>query len=321
MRSGVNIFLPLIFLFLIGVSSAEELDDAKALESSGNKLQAILHYREWLEEEGEDPLFADVLLHTASLYEKPEDSLDLLLRYYSRLNPNNLCRVLVRMAGLESSLGLLDSAAIHFQLASETGGSDTDLLQYESLSLRFLMGEFSEIRPDALALSRESLQVEVRDQAAALAALSLAYIGRISDALEELELYIDRNSPVKSPLVWFSLYKIALLDGNTQVMRQSYETLLKDFPSSALSYMADSKLPEWDSPSSYLFKPESPSGDSVQVGAFGSRDTASALRIKLENDDFVAWIEKHENIWRVYVNDPDGDAVSRLVDEGYESLF
>jgi len=321
MRSGVEIFLPLIFLLLAYVSSAEELDDAMNQESSGNRLQAIHMYREWLEAESGDSRFPDVLLHTASLYESPDESLDLLQTYLPILDPGNRYGVLARMAGLESSLGLLDSAALHFQMASESDSLDADRWMYESLSLRFLMGEFSEVRPDALDLSRKSRLSAIRDQAAALAALSLAYTGGISDALEELDLYIGNNSPVRSPLVWFSLHKIASLNGNTQVLKRSYEHLMNSFPSSVLGYIADSKLPEWDSPSLFLFKPESTSEKSVQVGAFGSRDAASALRIKLENDGFIAWIVKNGNIWRVYVNDPAGDAVSRLVAEGYESLF
>jgi len=321
MRSGVHIFLPLIFLLFAYAGSAEELDGAMVQERSGNKLQAILIYREWLEDESDDSRFPDVLLHTASLYESPDDSLNLLREYLSHLDPENVYRILARMAGLESTLGYLDSAALHFQMASDSGLPEADQWRYESLSIRFLMGEYSDLRPDALDLSRESRQEDIRDRAAALAALSLAYTGSVPEALDELDLYIGNNTPVQTALVWYSLHKISLLDGDTSALTRSYDYLISHFPSSVLAYIADSKLPEWSSPSSYIFKAEGFSEKSVQVGAFGSRDAASALRLKLENDDFVSWIEKNGNIWRVYVNDPAGDAVSRLVAEGYESLF
>jgi tetratricopeptide (TPR) repeat protein len=321
MRSGVDNFLLLILLLIPCVSPADELADALSRESSGNRLQAELMYREWLETSDGDPRFPEVLLHTASLYENPDESLNLMRRYLSRLDPENRFRVLARMAGLESSLGYLDSAALHFQMASESGGREADRWRYESLSLYFLMGEFSEVRTDALALSRESSLSGIRDRSASLAALCLAYSGDISDALKEIDAYISHNAPVESPLLWFTRYKIASLDGNTEVMKQSFEELMRDFPSTIPAYIADSKLSEWDSPSLYLFLPDSSSGKSVQVGAFGSRDAASALRVELENDGFIAWIEKSGRLWRVYVNDPAGDALSRLADQGYESLF
>jgi len=321
MRCGAKIFLLLILLQFPRTGQADELDDALIQERSGNRLQAVQIYREWLDDGGGDPRFSDVLLHTASLYDNPVESLSLMRKFLPVVDPENRYAVLARMAGLESTLGYLDSAALHFQMASESGNRNADQWLIESLGLRFLMGEFSEVRPEALVLSRESDRADIRDRSASLAALALAYSGDIPEALDEIDSYISHAASVKSPLLWFSRYKIASLDGNTEVMKQSFEELMSGFPSSLPAYIAESKLPEWDSPSLYLFPPLSTSGKFVQVGAFGSRDAASALRIELENDDFIAWIEKNGNLWRVYVNDPSGDALSRLAAAGYESLF
>ena len=325
MRRGFQLFLLLSLLFTCTAAFADELDDAMKLERSGDVSQALDVYKNWLDDNSDDSRFPDVLLHTASIHEKSSDTLETLEYYLPGLVAVDTPEVLVKMAGLASSLGLPGIAATYFQRAASFGGPDADLWMYDSLSLRFTMGEYTDVRVEALILAEKTRKPVLRDNAAALAAVSLAYGGGSSDsvlnAIDELNRYINKNTPVKSPLLWFALHEIALLTDDYQVLRYSEDKLHKDFPSSLVSYITDSKILEWKSPSSYIFHPVSFAGKSVQVGAFGSRDTASDLRLRLENDNFVSWIEQNGKIWRVFVNDPSGDVVSRLIAAGYESLF
>ena len=68
----------------------------------------------------------------------------------------------------------------------------------------------------------------------------------------------------------------------------------------------------------YILGPQDNPGVPVQVGAFRSRDSAAALRLRLENDGFIAWIEQIGEIWKVFVNDPAGNVMQRLKAGGYE---
>ncbi len=325
MRRGIRFFQLLGILFVSNTAFTDELDDAMELERSGNVLQAVTEYQNWLEASSGDSRFPDVLIHTASLYTHPVDALDTLERYLTGLKASDTPEVLVRMAGLSSTLGFPAMAASFFQRASDFGGPDADRWFYDSLSLRFLMGEYLEIRIEALRLTENTRKPVLRDNAAALAAMSLAYGGDSTDsvrnALDELNRYINKNSPVSSPLLWFALHEIALLADDSQSLRLSRNKLHEDFPSSPVRYITDSKVLNWDSPSSYIFRPVNSAGKPVQVGAFSSRDSAADLRFNLENDNFISWIEQNGEIWRVFVNDPAGDAVSRLIAAGYDSLF
>jgi len=325
MRRGFKLF-QLLSILLIGVTAfTDELDDAMELERSGNVLQAVQEYLNWLEDYSGDSRFPDVLLHTASLHENPVDALDTLERFLPGLKAADTPEVLVRMAGLSSTLGYPGIAASFFQRASAFGGPDADQWVYDSLCLRFIMGEYAEVRVEALSLAANTREPVLRDNTAALAALCLAYDGGSSDsvmnAIDELNRYINKNSQVRSPLLWFALHEIALLADDSQALRFSENKLHEKFPSTLVRYIIDSKVLKWDSPSSFIFRPVNTAGKSVQVGAFSSRDSAADLRLRLENDNFISWIEQNGEMWRVFVNDPSGDAVSRLNAAGYDSLF
>jgi len=326
MSRSISGILLLFFLFLNVKIFADGLDDAIALESSGNTERAIQAYLEWLGSNIDNPQFSDVLIHTASLYEQPIKTLSLLRDFLPELRHADSCQVFSRMAGLESSLGFLSDAAIHYKKASDSGSIEADRWFCDSLNLRFSMGEYSDVRAEALDLAIRTLDVSIRDEAAALSALCLAYSNdqpdSVSKALDEINRYINKNRPVKSPLLWFAMYKISLLQhGDSQAIEKAVNALENDFPLSVISYLIERKLPEWLSPSSYIFLSGELSADSVQVGAFRSREAAASLRMQLEENNFIAWIEQSGDVWRVFVNDPAGNAVSRLLDLGYDSLF
>lgn len=316
------------FLFLITVSSAfsNELDDASTCEGAGDIDRALPLYLDWLDANPGDAKYQDILIHTASLYENPLNTLNLLEHSLPNLSPGNSSRVLALMAGLESSLGLLEQAAFHYRKAAESGSRNSDQWYYDSLSLRFVMGEYKEVRPEALELSLKAGDRELREESAALASLSLAYSGSsresYSAALDEINRYINKNTPVRSSGIWLALYKIASLSADQQAVQYALKVLSENFPSTLDSYIAVGKLPEWNSPSAYVFVHEKSGLKALQLAAFSSRDAAAALRHRLEDDNFTAWIEQNGSIWRVFVNDPEKDVISRLkAVGGYELLF
>ena len=318
------------FLFLFSVSTvfSNDLDDALSYERAGEIGKALPLYLNWLDANSGDVKYQDVLIHTATLYDNPLDTLKFLDHSLSKLRPNLSSRVLALMAGLESSLGMLEQAAIHFREAAESGSGDSDQWNYDSLSLRFVMGEYEELRPEALELSLTAGDKGLREGAAALAALSLAYSGNSREsnlaALDEINRYINKNTPIASSSIWLALYKIASLSGDQQAAGHALKILSENFPSSLDSYIAIGKLPEWNTPAAYVFVPEESGSKlkSLQIAAFSSRDAAAALRYRLEEDNFTAWIEQSGSVWRVFVNDPDGEVISRLkAVGGYELLF
>ncbi|MCK5735959.1 MAG: hypothetical protein KAH21_05745, partial [Spirochaetaceae bacterium] len=136
--------------------SSGELDDAVALEKSGQPVQAIQAYQNWLNENRGNERYTDILIHTASLYDNPLDSLNFMDSYSSSLLQADTYRVYARMAQLESSLGLLHNAANHYRQASGYEGSEGKQWLYNSLSIRFSMGEYTEVRIEALKLAEEA---------------------------------------------------------------------------------------------------------------------------------------------------------------------
>ena len=320
MRPGLFSLL-LIFSSISFSVFPETWDTAIALENSGDIPGARALYINWLEENPGDSGYADVLIHAASLYDSPLDAIGLMEIYSSKVPIKDSYGIFARMAALESSLGLPREAAGHFEKASRIGGHAGDQWLLEALALRFGMGEYPEVRSGGLRLSKMTDNPFIMDESLALAALSLALEGKAEEALVELDLHIKGFSPVRSPLVWLAMRDIAAAAGDSERVRQSINALQEGFPSSAVYYLATARVMEWISPAAYIFRFDSNSGDFVQAGAFRGRESAASLRIRLENDGFIAWIEQSGDIWKVLVNDPDGDVVSRLAAGGYDSLF
>ena len=300
------------------------LEDARSLESSGRFSEALGEYISWLDTHSGDERFAAVLIHTAALSENPQDSLQLLNRYVLLLAQSESGRVFSRMAALESTLGLLQEAAEHYEKASASGGSESDQWHYDSLSIRFSMGEYVEVRKEALELSRETDSGLIRDESVALAALSLLFTAREENsaaALDEISRYVNKTSAVVSAQVWLALYVISSSAGDTEAGEYAKTSLERYFPDSVAAYIAEQRVPLWDTPAVLMDMEKSLPRKSVQIGAFSNRDSASSLRHRLEEDHFISWIEQNGNLWRVYVNDPDGDVLDRLRAGGYELLF
>jgi hypothetical protein len=186
------------------------------------------------------------------------------------------------------------------------------------------MGEYAEVRKEALELSRETDSGLIRDESVALAALCLLFTAREENsaaALDEISRYVNKTSAVVSARVWLALYVISSSTGDTEAVEYAKTSLEKHFPDSVAAYIAEQRVPLWDTPAVLMHMEKSLPRKSVQIGAFSNRDSASSLRHRLEEDHFISWIEQNGNLWRVYVNDPDGDVLDRLRAGGYELLF
>ena len=317
-----KLFGLLLLFSSIGYSVFPETwNNALTLENSGDISGARALYITWLDENPGVSGYADVLIHAASLYDSPLDAIGLMEIYSTRTPHTDSFGIFARMAALESSLGLPREAAEHFELASRIGGTAGDQWLLEALALRFGMGEYPEVRTGGLRLSKMTDNAFIMDESFALASLSLALEGKADEALIEIESHIRNHSKIHSPLVWLAMRDIAAASGDSERIHQSIDALHEEFPSSVVHYLVTARILEWISPAAYILGIDSYSGNSVQTGAFRSRDGAASLRMRLENDGFTAWIEQNGDIWKVLVNDPDGDVVSRLVAGGYDSLF
>jgi len=323
LRSSAAIPKLLIILILTIAPSyildAVDWKEARALELNGDAAGAQILYLNWLEANPGHPETADILIHAASLSKNPLDALGLMRESVKLVSELDVHRVYARMAALESSVGLPKDAADHFRKAAEIGGAQGERWKLDSLALRYGMGDYAGVRRDALNLLKDSGSPLIRDEAASLAALCLAMDGRAEEALLEMRAYLRGTDHLNSPLAWLALKEISEVTGNQIEFRRAMEKLNELHPRTVIRYMAESRVLEWVSPASFVIQRTQSELESVQAGAFAKRDGAVSLRERLENDGFTAWLEEDDGLWKVIVNDPDGNVVSRLLAEGYQA--
>ncbi|MDF1568544.1 MAG: SPOR domain-containing protein [Spirochaetaceae bacterium] len=298
---------------------AVDWQEARALELNGDAAGAQTLYMNWLAANPGHPETADIVIHASSLSKNPLDALGLMRESVNLVPEPDAHRVYARMAALESSVGLPMDAADHFRKAAEIGGAQGERWELDSLALRFGMGDYTGARQDALNLSKESGSPLIRDEAASLAALCMARDGRAEDALQEMRAYLRGTDHLNSPLAWLALKELSEVTGNQIEFRRAIEKLNELHPRTVIRYMAESRVLEWVSPASFITPRTQSELKSVQAGAFAKRDGAVSLRERLEDDGFTAWLEEDKGLWKVIVNDPDGNVVSRLLAEGYQA--
>jgi len=309
-----SMVVSLLSLSLSSLASEDLWTRAARLERSGDLAGAREMYIAWLDEQAGNAEAKDVLIHAASLHENATDAINLLKKYIRRLPPHSSYPVWAKLASLESSMGLPSDAAAHYKIASGIGGFTGELWHLEALALLFSTGELLTVRRDAERLSVSASTQFVRDEAAALSALTLAALDSPQAALHEIDGYIAKTGTIESPLIWLAMIKISGAAGNQQQNQRAHRSLEIEFPGTPAHFIASSRVLEWVSPGNFIDLPLNPGVKWVQVGAFSFRENAANLRNKLESAGFTAWIEQEGNLWRVFVNDADGKTKERVVD-------
>jgi len=238
------------YSLVCALSFASSLDDALILEQAGEISAARLRYAEWLEKNRGSREYPRVLFHLASLADSARDALAVLNSYSNKLPPAQSAVVLARMAALESLIGLPGEAARHYEMVSRIGGGEGELFLLDSVKLKFVMGEFSEVRETALSLVNSARRAVVRDEAAAIAALSLAHMGDVEGALAELERYSSVPGTIDSPYFW--LIKLDMEQSYGYPYAGTMNALTSDFKNSTIEYIARNRISRWDEPSGLL---------------------------------------------------------------------
>ncbi len=317
MNKGAGTAAALLMALIITVGCpADERDEALAFEAQGNRTAAIASYDKWILANTEHPETSSTLIHAASLHEKSLEALAFLSSHAALLPKVNAADVYIRMADLEALLGLPDAAAEHYEEASALDAQKANHLLLEAANLRLSMGETGRARATALQLLKKDLNGPIQDEAAALAAMALASRGRPEAALDEIKAYVKNGIP-QSPLPYLAVREIALALGNRSEAEEASSLLRRHFENSAALYLAERRILSWVSPAALLRERSEIPGGPLQIGAFRNRDGASDLRERLENDGYISWIEDSGSFWKVFVNDPDGNTISRLAADGY----
>jgi len=232
------------------LSFASSPEDAIVLERAGKISAARLHYGKWLEENRGSQEYLRILFHLASLSDTARDALALLNSHSVNLPPMQSAVIFARMAALESLIGLPGEAARHYELASGIGGKAGELYLLDSTKLKFVMGAFSEARETALRLVNSAQAVIVRDEAAAIAALSLAYMGGGDDALEELLRYSSASGAISTPYFWLATLDIAQSYGYASA--EAMRALTSNFSNSTAEHIAKGRILRWNIPGALL---------------------------------------------------------------------
>lgn len=237
------------YLLVCALAFASDLDDALILEQVGEIPTARLLYAEWLEANRGSQEYPSVLFRLALLSDSARDALDVLDSYSINLPPAQSAVVFARMAALESLIGLPREAARHYEMASKIGGRVGELYLLDSIKLKFVMGEFAELRGTALRLADYAGKVAVRDEATAVAALSLAHMGDYEGALAELSRYSSVSRNIDSPYFWLVQLDIAKSYGYPS---KATSALASDFKNSTIEYIARNKVSRWEVPAVLL---------------------------------------------------------------------
>lgn len=312
-----RVFVTLVLAaYLITACLADERDVALSHQQNGDTEAAIAAYNQWINSHPQHPDAALTLIYAASIHESPLEALGFLSAHVESLPTITASEVYARMAGLESLLGLPADAAKHYERAALAEGSEKNRRLLEAASLRLSMGETETARIMTIQLLNEGLDDSLRDEAASLAAMALATGGRPEEALKEIEAYIQRGLP-HSPLPYLALREISMALGNRSGLEEAHSSLSRYFNESAALYLAQKRILAWVSPSSLIRERFITPGSPIQVGAFRNREGASNLRERLEEDGYISWIEDTDGLWKVLVNDSDGNTVSRLATDGY----
>ncbi|KGM42916.1 hypothetical protein S1OALGB6SA_1615 [Olavius algarvensis spirochete endosymbiont] len=240
--------LAIQYFLVCTLSFASSLDDARILEQAGEIPAARLRYAEWLEVNKGNREYPEVLFHLASLADSVRGALAVLDSYSNNLPSAQSVIIFSRMAALESLIGLPEEAARHYEMASKIDGNDLFLLN--SLKLKFVMGEFLGVRKAALNLVNATRDATIRDEAAAIAALSLAHMGDDAGALAELKRYHSAQKTINSPYFWLVQLDIAQSYGYPPT--EAVGALTSDFRNSAIEYIARNRILRWDMPSVLL---------------------------------------------------------------------
>ena len=313
----------LITAFFNPAAFGISLEDALNMERRGDTEAAREAYILWLEENSRTNGAADVLVHASTLGRNPVSALGLLKQFVDNISRDDAYPVYARIAALEEMLGLLGPAAINYERAASAGGVQGERWLLKSLAIQFSMGDFNRVKTAALGLVENGKTIFIRDEALAFASASQARLGDEQGALERIISRTDSVEvfPVASSLLWLTLMEIAEAQGRSDLIRKASRSLQNDFPSSAGSYLSQSRILYWESPSMLLEPSRLSTRYSLQVGVFQNRDGAASLRMQLENDGFTAWLEEERELWRVLVNDADGSTASQLAAKGYEALI
>jgi len=246
-----NAFRILSFQYLLvcTLSFASNLDDALILEQTGEIPAARLLYAEWLEANRGSEDYPGILFRLALLSDSARDALAVLDSYSINLPPARSAVIFARMAALESLIGLPRRAALHYEMASKIGGKLGELYLLDSIKLKFVMGEFTELRETALRLANYGREATVRDEAAAIAALSLAHMGDYEGALAELTRYSSVSGNINSPYFWLVQLDIAKSYGYPS---KAISILTSDFKNSTIEYIARNRISRWEEPSALV---------------------------------------------------------------------
>ena len=296
--------------------AADDRDEAILHEQRGEPAAALSSYDRWLSLNPEHPDASSTLIHAASLSESPLDAIGFLSTHAEEIPAPAAPRVFARLAELESLVGLPAEAAVHYERAAKSNGPEADAWRLEAAILRMSMGDLDRARDGALEVARTS-EGSTADDAAAVASFSLALQGHADAALRDIANYLESGGIRSSPLPYLAEREIAAAVGDRRRFEEAGILLSEHFAGSAALYLAERRIKEWISPAVLLRARAAASGVPIQVGAFRSRDGALDLRSRLEEDGFTSWIESLGELWKVLVNDPDGNTASRLAAAGY----
>ncbi|OQX30052.1 MAG: hypothetical protein B0D92_00525, partial [Spirochaeta sp. LUC14_002_19_P3] len=194
------------------------IEEARNLENAGRKSEAIVVFGRWLADNGHHPDAVAVLIHASSLFEDPLETVSFLSKYVHLLPGDKRGEIFVRMAGLETSLGLLGFAVQHYELALQHSEVQNESWRLQYLQLKHSIGE--NIRMEALELKKTARNRVLIAESGLLAAMAHS---DIRQGIAEIQDLIENNFIV--PSTWLYLAKLQARIGDDEGVEESLRNL------------------------------------------------------------------------------------------------
>ncbi|MEW5816120.1 MAG: hypothetical protein AB1798_12090 [Spirochaetota bacterium] len=337
----------LLFLFFTLLSNSiysDILSEAKKLEDTGNIKDALIKYNTWLEENKRDKNYSAVFFHMLSLEKDPKKIIDLIMKNIPGITAaSERHKAVTLLASLEETLGLIEDAQKHYQLASTLLPNSRDYKSlFISAALLFETGEFQRASEQAASIMLECPVSEIRMDAQLLLGKLYLKQNDVNKVTEIITSALQGENRQKfSPAQLLAIYELSNAVGNREYSLFAVEELKSRFPGSPEYALArkenNVEIEYYPNPSFYLEVTEAPEAStqatikylSIQTGSFLVRENAEYMVKDLKTADFNAEIiEKVLNnkiyykvIIRNILMDDSQTTLMRLKDTGFEGFL
>lgn len=244
---------------------ADELSQARSLDSAGRPAAAAAAYERWLESNTDSPEWGAILFRTAEILPSPSKELALLERWLPAVEQGAVRHgILVRLAQLSELLGRLDRAQIYFEEAAAVPGQRDLRSLLASATILVETGNWEKAATQCRELLHLSKDLSLSVEARILLARVDAADGRKERASTALqELLQPPIAGLLAPQDLLEIWRTASAAGMPAIAEAAERHLAARYPDSPEAALVKNHATPYPTPFALLGGASSP--DSVET--------------------------------------------------------